>query len=133
MNALLSGDLPTLLLIGVDPAESKMLGTALSRFGCRIRTADSDDEALHSCEVGLPDIVIVNLSPSDIDRFFTIAKLRSTLGAEVPIVALAPCEDGVVRNQSLRVGANYCLTKQHDHDRLKEYIIDALFQPLENG
>jgi CheY-like chemotaxis protein len=126
MTAAPINDRYDLLLVRSDPVEGILFASALEGFGCMVHTAETEQEAIRSCELFVPDILVMNLPLADVDGFFTIAKLRSAVGPDTPIIALSPYDDSVVRAQALRVGATFCLVKHYDLNPLKEFIVGLL-------
>lgn len=77
------------LLVDDDPDQLEIRSLILERFGHRVGSAETPEEALEQCRRAMPDVVVMDLRlPKAEDGLRLIRELRA-LSASVPILVMS--------------------------------------------
>jgi CheY-like chemotaxis protein len=102
------------LLVEDDDDSRKLLGTMLKRYGARVTSTKSAEEALRMFEGELPDVMISDIGMPDQDGYELIRKLRALpieQGGAVPAIALTGYASRKDRERALNSGYQQHMAK----------------------
>jgi DNA-binding response OmpR family regulator len=98
------------LIVDVDRKVHDRLSRALSLTGALVFGASGRETALRQVNRLEPDLIILDIStPADSDRWETLIEIRKL--PYIPVIALTTPDDVNSIVESLRVGADYSMTK----------------------
>ena len=97
------------LIVDDDPAVRDRLGRAFSFTGVQVFAASSGETALLQVDLVVPDLIILDISSLDSDRWETLHQIREL--PYIPVIALTHSDDGGLGVESLIHGADYSMTK----------------------
>lgn len=118
---------PVILVVEDDVDIADMLDAYFRVQGYEVMTANWGEDAIRSCKIKLPDLVILDIRLPDIDGFEVARKLRSNRRTkEVPIIFLTERRARGDRLQGLELGADDYLTKPFDVQELRLRVRNAL-------
>ncbi|MDR2055161.1 MAG: response regulator [Desulfovibrio sp.] len=124
-----------ILIVDDNRAILKQMGALLSGT-YEFSLATSGEEALSFCELGTPDLVLLDIEMPGMDGFETIVRLKSIPSMRgVPVIFLTGFNDADTEIKALELGAMDFITKPAEKDillyRIKihldlcEYNVDA--------
>jgi CheY-like chemotaxis protein len=102
------------LLVEDDDDSRKLLGTMLKRYGARVTSTKSAEEALHAIESEVPDVMVSDIGMPDQDGYELIRKLRALpaeKGGNVPAIALTGYASRKDRERALSSGYHQHMAK----------------------
>lgn len=102
------------LLVEDDDDSRKLLGTMLKRYGARVTSTKSAEEALRVFEDELPDVMISDIGMPDQDGYELVRKLRALpaeKGGAVPAIALTGYASRKDRERALNSGYQQHMAK----------------------
>jgi len=113
-----------ILVVEDDPGILRALKTNLSRHGFEVKTAETGGQALDSCLLRPPDLILLDLGLPDMDGTDVIREVRAR--ADIPIVVLSV--RGAERDKvtALDLGADDYLTKPFGVEELLARVRVAL-------
>jgi DNA-binding response OmpR family regulator len=97
------------LIIDVDRKVHDRLSRALSFTGARVYRASNRETALHQVKRVQPDLIILDISSPDSNRWETLVEIRKL--PYIPVIALTTPDDVNSIVDSLTYGADYSMTK----------------------
>jgi DNA-binding response OmpR family regulator len=97
------------LIVDVDRKVHDRLSRALLFTGARIFGASGCETALRQVNRVEPDLIILDISSPDSDRWETLVEIRKL--PYIPVIALTTPDDVNSIVESLRYGADYSMTK----------------------
>lgn len=98
-----------ILIVGADGQTLAVLDEALPNVRYQILTASDGTQALFQFGLAQPDLVIVEVPPSDPGIWETLRRIRDLSG--IPIIALGIPDDTQTEVKSLDYGADHYLEK----------------------
>jgi DNA-binding response OmpR family regulator len=98
-----------ILIVGADGQTLAVLDKALPSMSYQILTASDGTQALFQFGLAQPDLVIVEVPPSDPAIWETLRRIRALSG--IPIIALGIPDDTQTEVRSLDYGADHYLEK----------------------
>lgn len=98
-----------ILIVGADGQTLAVLDEALPNVRYQILTASDGTQALFQFGLAQPDLVIVEVPPSDPGIWETLRRIRDLSG--IPIIALGIPDDTQTEVKSLDYGADHYLVK----------------------
>jgi CheY-like chemotaxis protein len=102
------------LLVEDDDDSRKLLGTMLKRYGARVTSTKSAQEALSVFEGELPDVMISDIGMPDEDGYELIRKVRARppeKGGRIPAIALTGYASKKDRERALSAGYHQHIAK----------------------
>jgi PAS domain S-box-containing protein len=99
------------LVVEDDPDTRSTLGTMLRLLGHRVESAGDGAAALEGARALRPEVVLINLSPPDMDGFELARRLRAEWGAGLVLVALTARALEEDRRRTLEAGFDAHLIK----------------------
>lgn len=119
IDATLSADAPTVLIVVDDAAARNLCKYALERLGWQVEQASSASEALDFCYDDVPDLIVLDVQLPDESGLTFAEKIRNAPKTElVPIVMLSGCDTPDDIKAGLAAGADAYLTKPIDPEEL---------------
>jgi len=122
-----------ILVVDDDPADREMIALAFKRAGVEspIVAVEDGQEALDFLQAqgrfrerhpeDLPSVIVLDLDMPRVDGFEFLRRVKPTLDlAAIPVVVLTTSEFDKDLSQSYALGANSCITKPGDFERLVE-------------
>jgi DNA-binding response OmpR family regulator len=97
------------LIVDVDRKVHDRLSRALSFTGALVFGASGRETALRQVKRVDPDLIIIDISSPDSDRWETLVEIRKL--PYIPVIALTTPDDVNSIVESLRYGADYSMTK----------------------
>jgi two-component system OmpR family response regulator len=97
------------LIVDVDRKVHDRLSRALSFTGALVFSASGRETALRQVKRVEPDLIILDISSPDSDRWETLVEIRRL--PYIPVIALTTPDDVNSIVESLRYGADYSMTK----------------------
>lgn len=98
-----------ILIVGADGQTLAVLDEALPNMCYQILTASDGTQALFQFGLAQPDLVIVEVPPTDPGIWETLRRIRDLSG--IPIIALGIPDDTKTEIRSLDYGADHYLEK----------------------
>jgi len=117
------------LLVDDDVRNLLALTPLLEQWGLDVMAAGDGQEAMETLEMAEPfDVLLMDIMMPGMDGYEVIRELRKQPGfADLPVIALTAKASDEDRQQCLAAGANDCIVKPLDPQRLKlaldEYLI----------
>jgi CheY-like chemotaxis protein len=90
----MSADNLQVLIVDDNELASELLSEFVELLGHDVKTSPTGTSALEHCAQHRPDVVITDIVLPDVDGYELAARLRSTLGESIRIIALS----GLPRN-----------------------------------
>jgi CheY-like chemotaxis protein len=117
-----------ILLVDDDVRNLLALTPLLEQWGLEVMAAGEGEEALETLATAGPfDIMLLDIMMPGMDGYEVIRKLRMLpAGADLPVIALTANTTDEDRQQCLAAGANDCIVKPLDPQRLKLALDDIL-------
>src|SRR3954471_20047936 len=113
----------TILIVDDDLAACKLLAELLHAADYRIIFVTSGQEALHTAQQALPDLVLLDVMMPEIDGFEVCRQLRDDpMLAEVPIIMMTTLDDRESRLRGLEAGADDFVIKSIDRIELRARV-----------
>jgi len=122
-----------ILVVEDDPLDREMIELAFKRAVIKspVVTVTDDQEALDYLQAqgkfrerhpeDLPSVIVLDLDMPRVDGFEFLRRVKPTLDlAAIPVVVLTTSEFDKDLSQSYALGANSCITKPGDFERLVE-------------
>jgi DNA-binding response OmpR family regulator len=97
------------LVFDVEPAEQDRLDRALSLAGAEVIGAPGGEKAVPQVDLVRPDLIILDIPSQGSDRWETLVRICEL--PYVPVIALRGPDDSAAAVESLRLGADYSMTK----------------------
>jgi DNA-binding response OmpR family regulator len=97
------------LIVDVDREAHDQLSRALSFTGALVFGASGRETALHQIKIVEPDLIILDISSPDSDRWETLLEIRKL--PYIPVIALTTPDDAGSGVESLLYGADYAMTR----------------------
>ncbi|MCH5377696.1 MAG: sigma-54 dependent transcriptional regulator [Planctomycetes bacterium] len=116
---------PTILVVDDDAAQRQLLGSFVETLGCRIREAESGEEALERIRERVPDMVLLDVRLPGISGLETLAEIRDA-AADLPVLLITAFADLRQAVAAMKHGADDYLSKPVDLDELRIAILDSL-------
>lgn len=113
-----------ILVVDDDPRVRRIIGTAMSRIGFHVFSADDGAPALTIAEQTPPDLAIVDYSMPT-PGLEVVKKLKALHGAAIWIAVLSGLDDEDVRSASFAAGADDVLAKPVMIAELKRRMVAA--------
>ncbi|HEY6562490.1 MAG TPA: response regulator [Polyangiaceae bacterium] len=113
------------LVVDDEPAVVDALGQLLSDEGFEVRTADNGRAALVEIEENTPDVIVTDLTMTEMDGLTLLKELRGRK-VDAPVIVATAVSDVGPAVAAVRAGAAEYLTKPIDFDRLLIAIEGAL-------
>ena len=127
---------PLVLLIDEDEANMQTTSSYLRAKGYKIVTAVNIQAAIDPLGFDLPDVILIDLKPADLDNFAEIEQLRrDPQFTDLPIIATATLEkasdssaqvNSDINKRCLAAGASYYLSKPIGLKAISQAIQDCL-------
>jgi len=105
-----------ILVVDDESQVSRVLLTALSGYGYRVRTARDGDEALELMRQWTPNLVITDLSMPSMGGLELCRRIRSN--SPVPIIVLSACGEEKRKVEALDSGVDDYVTKPFNVNEL---------------
>ena len=120
-----------ILVVDDDPGLRQLYQKVLSRQGYDLRMAASGADALMALEMGIPDLILLDLAMPDMDGITLLRLIRRTPEwAKVPVIVLTAFTDGTRLAPLSDLHVSHQLTKAEFSVReLREKIADCLGSP----
>ena len=120
-----------ILVVDDDPGLRQLYQKVLSRQGYDLRLAASGADALLALEMGMPDLIMLDLAMPDMDGITLLRLIRRTPEwARIPVIVLTAFTDGARLASLADLGVSYQLTKAEFSVReLREKIAECLAIP----
>jgi CheY-like chemotaxis protein len=100
------------LVVGGDPRERELLKVYLAAIGYVVRTAETGALALSLAAAQPPDLILLDLHPSDMDGSDVCRLLRQNpKSRKVPVIIVTESEHLVHHRQAYAAGAQACIPK----------------------
>ena len=117
-----------ILIVDDEPLNRELVHACLDGAGHELIDAASGEAALATVEqLGLPDLVLLDVMMPGIDGFQTAARLKAlTRDQFVPVILVTALHDQRARVEGLRAGADEFLTKPVDRNELTLRIAHLL-------
>jgi putative nucleotidyltransferase with HDIG domain len=115
-----------ILLVDDDPKVLEILSASLERRGHRIATASTGTSAIEQTAKTAPELIILDLSLSDMTGYRVLEHVRTTHGEEPPVLFLSASSDVDARLQALEGGADDFLVKPVSLRELHSKVDGAL-------
>jgi DNA-binding response OmpR family regulator len=123
---------PNLLIVEDDPDVAEMLDAYFKVQGYEVLTVYSGEEAVRSCRVRRPDILILDIRLPDIDGYEVARRLRTNQRTlDIPIIFLTEKRSRADRLQGLSLGAEDYITKPFDIQELRLRVRNALSRSVQ--
>ena len=117
----------SILVVDDDLELSEMLSAYFQAQGYLVVTANSGEEAIHTCDEACPDMVILDINLPDFDGFEVAKRLRSHRQTkDLPIIFLTGNEAREYRLTGLSYGADDYMTKPFDVQELRLRVRNSL-------
>jgi two-component system OmpR family response regulator len=97
------------LIVDVDRETHDQVSRALSFTGTLVFGASGRETALHQIRIIEPDLIILDVSSTDSDRWETLLEIRKL--RYIPVIALTTPDDVGPQIESLLYGADYSMTR----------------------
>lgn len=95
----------TILIVDDNPNNLQVLGELLGHAGYKVRPALSGDIALRSIEVGLPDLVLLDVRMPGIDGYETCRRLHANEKSRgIPVIFISAMQDTEDKLAGFRAG-----------------------------
>lgn len=125
---------PVILVVEDDLDVADMLNAYFSVQGYDVHTVNWGEDAVRSCQVSLPDLVILDIRLPDIDGFEVAYRLRNNRRtSDVPIIFLTEKRARSDRLHGLELGADDYITKPFDIQELRLRVRNALKRSLQGS
>ena len=107
------GKTPVRVLVVEDERDiAALVSYHLTKEGCRVRTAESGQEALQSLSADRPDLVILDLMLPGLSGYEVLGEMRRRPeSAHIPVIVLSARRDEADRVKGLELGADDYVTK----------------------
>lgn len=123
----------TLLIVEDDPDVAEMLNAYFRVQGYEVFIAGGGEEAVSSCRVNRPDLVILDIRLPDIDGYEVARRLRRNRRTEdIPIIFLTERRSRADRLQGLELGGDDYVTKPFDIQELRLRVRNTLRRSKQN-
>jgi DNA-binding response OmpR family regulator len=124
----------SLLIVEDDPDVADMLDAYFRVQGYRVFTAYLGEEAVTSCRLNRPDLLILDIRLPDIDGYEVARRLRSNRRTDdIPIIFLTEKRARADRLQGLELGADDYITKPFDIQELRLRVRNTLRRAQHNA
>ncbi len=119
---------PAKLLIIEDDLDVADMLTAYFRVqGYEVETANWGEDGIRTCQMTLPDLIILDIRLPDIDGFEVARQLRQNVRtSRIPIIFLTEKRERADRLHGLELGADDYITKPFDIQELRLRVRNAL-------
>ena len=120
-----------ILVVDDDPGLRQLYQKVLSRQGYDLRMAASGADALMALEMGIPDLILLDLAMPDMDGITLLRLIRRTPEwAKIPVIVLTAFTDGARLAPLSDLRVSHQLTKaQFSVRELREKIAECLGAP----
>lgn len=127
----------TLLIVEDDVDVAEMLTAYFRTQGYQVLAVNWGEDAIQTCRLSHPDLVILDIRLPDIDGYEVAHRLRSQQRTkDIPIIFLTELRERANRLQGLEMGADDYITKPFDIQELRLRVRNALHRtsrgPLNN-
>lgn len=106
----------SVLLVDDDPQLIRLVRANLDSVGYRVLVAGDSVSALKAADLGMPDLIILDIMLPDMDGYEVCRRIREF--STVPIIMLTAKVEDVDKIKGLKVGADDYLTKPFNMDEL---------------
>ena len=111
------------LVIDDDPMMIELLEDFLESHGYHVIPAASGQEALAKAEISKPDVLILDVMMPGMDGYETCRHLKQQARLSgVPIIMFTASTDPKFHERAFAVGADFCLNKPFEMDRLLNVV-----------
>lgn len=112
----------TLLVVDGNMSMLYYLGMLLTRFGYKVSTARTAEEALRMMDDSLPSLVIAELNLPRMNGHSLLGRMRERPNfAAIPVIILTSDNDPMIKDTCLRAGCASFFSKPVDPDSLYNY------------
>ena len=115
-----------ILIVDDEPQIRRFLRASLTAHDYQVVEADDSKNAVKTCTVERPDLVILDLGLPDIDGLDVITQIREW--SQVPVIVLSIRSDEADKVEALDRGANDYVTKPFSMGELMARMRAALHQ-----
>lgn len=123
----MDGDRGNLLIVEDDVDIADMLNAYFRDQGYSVSTVNWGEDALHTCQSALPDLVILDIRLPDMDGFEVARHLRASRKTkDLPIIFLTERRERKDRLVGLQLNADDYITKPFDMYELRLRVRNAL-------
>jgi two-component system, chemotaxis family, chemotaxis protein CheY len=110
----------TCLVVDDSSVIRKVARRILEGMKFEISEAEDGVQALDMCQIGLPDVVFLDLNMPRMDGMTFLKEMRNLPGGSRPKVVFATTERDMAHiNQALRAGADDFIMKPFDRDSIQ--------------
>lgn len=110
------------LVVDDDRGAANTLVQLLSTFGHTVEMAHDGETGLRLAIASRPQVALLDIKLPRMDGYTLARRLRSTLGAEITLIALTGLDDPRDRARVREAGFDHHLVKPVDVDRLKALV-----------
>jgi len=122
----------SLLIVDDDEDIAEMLTAYFNGQGYSTNVVYLGEEALRSCRMNRPDLIILDIRLPDIDGFEVARQLRANQRTQdIPIIFLTDRRERTSRLQGLELGADDYITKPFDVQELRLRVRNSLRRTCE--
>ncbi len=115
------------LIVDDDPLIGQFLVDVLDGKGFTVTVARNGKEGLEAARSQKPDLILLDVMMPELDGFQVCEALRRDAGLEaIPVVMLTAMENQKLNELAFEAGAEVCMTKPFQPDRLVNIINLAL-------
>ncbi|MGI9034750.1 MAG: response regulator [Pyrinomonadaceae bacterium] len=116
-------DVPLVLLFSKNSESRLLLRTFLKIWKCRVRAASSEADLIRLVKSESPKLILLDMSLAFDEDLALLRRMReSSLCGDIPIVVVSGHARAQDCDSALAFGANECLTKPLDFDRLENSV-----------
>jgi DNA-binding response OmpR family regulator len=117
----------SLLIVEDDVDVAEMLTAYFRAQGYEVQAVNWGEDAVQTCRITHPDLVILDIRLPDIDGFEVARRLRSNQRTlDIPIIFLTEMRERSDRMQGLELGADDYITKPFDIQELRLRVRNSL-------
>lgn len=111
------------LFVDDDLHIGRLIQDLLERNGFQVTVAKTGKACLEMARVRPPDLIVLDVMMPGMDGFEVCRELRRDAGLHhVPVVMLTAMEDAKLNERAFAAGAEVCMTKPFQPDRLLQSV-----------
>ena len=116
-------DMKIVLVVDDDPMMIEMVKDFLESHGYHVIPATTGEEALPKAEISKPDVLILDVMMPGMDGYETCRHMKQDARLSgVPVIMFTAGTDPKFPQRAFAAGADFCLSKPFDMDRLLNVV-----------
>lgn len=116
-------EMKIVLVVDDDPMTIEMVKDLLESHGYHVIPAKTGEEALPKAEISKPDVLILDVMMPGMDGYETCRHMKQDARLSgVPVIMFTAGTDPKFQQRAFAAGADFCLSKPFDMDRLLNVV-----------